>query len=99
MNRNKWNTRSLTETLTLLCHAKGGAFIRAGKLNQSEIARQAGTKQANISRWFEGVSNPTDENVRKLAKLFKVTPAQMRGEEPILDLDGYASKSPEDDQF
>lgn len=99
MNRKSYEPRSITETLSLLCHAKGGKLIRAGAINQSEIARQTGITQATISRWYEGTSKPTDDNIKKLSKYFKVTPAQMRGEVPIESLDGLTARSPEDEQL
>lgn len=99
MNNPGFKQRSLTDTLTLLCQAKGGELLRKGKVNQSAVARLAGTKQGNISRWYSGLANPTDENVRLLATAFKITPAQMRGEVSISFLDGLISKEKGDDQF
>ena len=73
--------------------------MRAGRINQSEIGRVSGIPQANVSRWFNGQSKPTDENVATLAKAFKITPAQMRGEQPIHGIDGYSIPTEEDEQF
>ena len=38
--------------------------------SQSELARRAGTKQANISRIESGLANPTVKSLQKLAKAF-----------------------------
>lgn len=89
-----FKTRSLTDTLTLLCFAKGGDFLRGGKVNQSEVARKAGTTQTNVSRWYAGEHTPTDESVKLLAKAFNITPSQMRGEVPIEELDGITDDTP-----
>ncbi|WP_039913135.1 helix-turn-helix domain-containing protein [Cellvibrio mixtus] len=99
MNSKRFKTRTLIETLTLICLAKGGDYLRAGKPNQSEIGRQAGTSQTNVSRWFAGSSKPTDENINRLAKAFRISPAQMRGELPIDLLDGVSPQSAEDEEF
>ena len=99
MSNREFKKRTITDTIHLLCHAKGGAFIRAGKVNQTEVAKQAGTSQTNISRWFAGTSKPTDESINLLAKAFKVSPAQMRGELPINSIDGLSPASPDDSNF
>lgn len=99
MNSSNFKQRTITETLELLCRARGGSLIRAGQVNQSELARQTGVMQANFSRWKNGEATPTDENIRKIAKAFKVTPAQMRGEAPINAIDGYVSRTPEAEDF
>lgn len=88
MYKTKFKQRSLNETITLLCKARGGEYLRAGKVNQSHLARLAGTNQANIFRWMNSEAKANDEHVRKLAKAFGVSPAQMRGEEPVNELDG-----------
>lgn len=97
MNNPKFKPRTITETLELLCKARAGNLLRAGRINQSEIARMAGTSQGNVSRWFSKEHHPTDDNVSRLAKAFKITPAQMRGELPIDTIDGYQPRSQEDE--
>lgn len=99
MNSKKFKPRSLIETLELLCFARGGKLLRAGKINQSEIARLAGTHQGNVSRWFSKEHHPTDDNVTRLAKAFKITPAQMRGEQPISNIDELTARTPEDEEL
>jgi transcriptional regulator with XRE-family HTH domain len=99
MNTPKFKPRTLTATLELLCHAKGGKLLRAGKVNQSEIGRIAGTSQGNVSRWFAGEHHPSDENIKRLAKALKVSPAQMRGELPVNAIDGFSAASPEDEEL
>jgi transcriptional regulator with XRE-family HTH domain len=94
MNNEPFKPRTMTETLSLLCFARGGKFLRKGKVNQSEIARKAGTTQTNVSRWYKKEHSPTDESIKLLASAFKVTPSQMRGEMPINDLDEYSKDSP-----
>jgi len=71
MNKNQFKPRTMTETLTLLCTARGGDFLRNGKVNQSEIARKAGTTQTNVSRWYKKENNPKDESIKLLADAFK----------------------------
>ena len=99
MNSQKFKPRTITETLELLCKARGGNLLRAGRVNQSEIARVAGTSQGNVSRWFSKEHHPTDDNVARLAKAFKITPAQMRGEQPIDAIDGFQARSAEDEKL
>lgn len=98
MNKTKFKPRSFNETLTLLCRAKGGLLLKSnGEINQSEIARIAGVKQPNVSRWFKDSYAPHNDNVVKLAKAFRITPAQMRGEIPIDVIDGISAPSAEDE--
>lgn len=99
MNSQAFKQRDFPTTLKLLCHARGGSLLRNNNLNQSEIGRIARTSQANISRWMSSDARPTDENINLLATAFKITPAQMRGEMPILSIDGYQIQSPETEQF
>lgn len=99
MDTDKFKQRSLNETLTLLCKAEGGSLVRAGRINQSAVARKAGVSQANISRWLSGDYDPRGEGINKLAKAFGVTPAQMRGEHPIAKLDGVGPTTDLDRQF
>ena len=42
--------------------------------SQSELARRAGTKQANISRIEAGLGNPTFKFIQKLARVFDTEP-------------------------
>lgn len=98
MNKSKFKPRTFPETLTLICRAKGGNLLKNnGEINQSEIARLAGVKQPNVSRWFKLSYAPHNDNVIKLAKAFRISPAQMRGESPIDFIDGMSPRSPEDE--
>lgn len=97
MNMHKSKPRSFTETLTLLCKAKGGKLLKKNDdVNQTEIAKLAGTSQANVSRWYKGDHTPHSDNIEKLAKAFKITPGQMRGETPIDFIDGVTYQTTED---
>ena len=49
--------------------------------SQSELARQVGTKQTNISRIESGLSNPTTKFLLRLAKAFNVEIYQLFQEE------------------
>lgn len=53
---------------------------------QSELARRAGTKQANISKLEAGLSNPTYEFLKKVAGALGVNLTIHLGiEEPVAD--------------
>jgi transcriptional regulator with XRE-family HTH domain len=98
MNDIRFKPRTFTETLTLLCKAKGGALLKKnGDINQSEIARLAGINQPNVSRWYHENHAPHNESVLRLSRALKVTPAQIRGEMPIDFIDGYYARSHEDE--
>lgn len=94
MNKVKFNQRSLAETLTLLCQFKGAPYIKNGSVvAQSRLAKDAKLSQSVISKLLSGFAASTrPENVDKLAKFFSVTPAQVRGEQPIEGID----EAPED---
>lgn len=99
MNENKFKKRTFTETLSLVCKAKGGKLLKAnGGINQSEVGRLAGIYQANVSRWFSNENHyPNNDNIVALAKAFKISPAQMRGELPIDFIDGVHARTAEDE--
>ena len=99
MHKTKFKARSFSKTLELLCHAKGGEFLRAGQINRSHVARVAGTSQSNVSRWLSEEFSPHDENVKKLARVFGILPSQMRGEDPINKIDGLNLPTSEDEEF
>lgn len=99
MNETKFRKRTFTETLSLICRAKGGKLLRPnGQINQSEIGRLAGIYQANVSRWYANENQyPHNDNIVALAKAFRISPAQMRGELPIDFIDGCSARSAEDE--
>lgn len=99
MNKTSFKKRTFAKTLELLCEAKPDKFFRAGKINRTAVADEVGTSQANVSRYFTGQFEPTSGMVEKFAKTFNVTPAQMRGEEPIDWLDGIQPQDAEDVRF
>lgn len=99
MNRKHFKQRSLLETVRLLCEAMGDDYMVNGRINKSAIAAKAGTSQANITRWLAKTFKPKDENIKKLAKAFGVTPSQLRGEEPIDIIDGMSPSNEDDLHF
>lgn len=80
-------------TLQLLCEAAGDPYWKNGKVSQIAVAKDSGVNQSLISRLLANTTQRmNDDNVQRLAKLFKVSPAQMRGEEPIEYIDGAINK-------
>ncbi len=91
MRKERFKHRGIAKTLTMLCEVSGPPLWNDKRTEprQAEIKRQSGVDQGLLSRVLRGeTSTMTDDNVRKLAKLFKVTPSQMRGESPIERIDG-----------
>lgn len=92
--------RTFSKTLTLLCELHGEPYYKKGKVVQAAIKAKTGIDQSIISRWLNNPDRiPDAPNVKKLAKLFKVSPAQMRGEQPIETLDGKTQLSEDDLNF
>ena len=59
-------------------------LLKEYNLSEAEVARRSGLKQPTVHRIKVGqVKSPEYGNVKKIAKVFSVTPAQLRGEEPI----------------
>lgn len=85
MNKRKFTKRTIGETVTLLCRAYDPPLIDGyGKVLQKELERLSGVGQPTISRALSRFNRSmTDNNAQKLAKFFKVSTAQLRGEEPI----------------
>lgn len=91
MTNTHWKKRSFEDTVSALCKLKGGDFVRAGKLNQTHLAKVSGTTQATISRWFSGEHSPKLENLRPLASVLGVSVSQLIGDEPIPRIDPEAA--------
>lgn len=100
MNEKTFKHRSFIKTLTALCQAHGEPVWRNGQIAQTYLAGKTGIGQYNFSRWIsEKTLTADDDQIKKLAKYFKITPAQMRGEQPIETIDGIPTLTPEDDEF
>ncbi len=91
MRYTKWKRRTFEQTVEALCKLKGGELVRAGKLNQTALAKISGTTQPTISRWFAGEHSPTLENLRPLAAAMGVSVSQLIGDEPIPKIDPEAA--------
>lgn len=50
---------------------------------QTELARQVGTRQANISRIEAGLANPTLELVQKICNALEIKPVFQGWEKPV----------------
>jgi transcriptional regulator with XRE-family HTH domain len=93
MNKKAFKKRDLPTTLTLLCEVEGEPYFKNNKIAQSELRRATGVDQGLLSRIISGTTKSmSDDNVRRLAKFFKITTSQMRGEEPIEFIDGGVDK-------
>lgn len=99
MNRRFFKKRSLSETLRLVCEAKGGRYLWSGKPNSSFLAEESGLQQGTVNRWLSGTSKPNTEKMRPLAKALGLSVSQLLGEEPIRYVDGEDVYLDEDDYF
>lgn len=99
MKKKKFMPRSFIETLELLCFAKGGEFLLAGRINQTHIARIAGTSQSNVHRWMGGEYEPKVAQLRLLCEAFGTNVSQLLGEAPINRIDLSDELSKEDQEF
>ena len=52
-------------------------------LTQSELAKQIGTLQRNISNWENGINEPDCATIVKLAEIFKISLDELFGREQI----------------
>jgi len=53
--------------------------MRKGKMTQSELAKELGTDQANISRWEKDPLSMRSENLIKIAMFFQVSIDELLG--------------------
>lgn len=104
MNTHKWKPRGLKKTIQLLCAERNtqpdGSHLlkKDGTINQTNLGKKCNVSQSVINRALHRVSEElTGPNAKKIADFFKVTTAQLRGEEPIPFIDGGAY--PEDEEF
>lgn len=49
----------------------------AAKLTQGEVAKELGASRQSVSRWEQGHSSPTPEQMRELCVLYGVTPSYL----------------------
>lgn len=73
--------------------------MRGGNVNQTYIAKVAGTSQANISRWMGHKHWPRIDQTNKLCEAFGVSTSQLLGEEPIPRIDKVRLTTDEDIKF
>lgn len=90
MNRPHFKKRTFVETLDLLCRGHGGDFYKHGRINQTAVAKAAGTTQPTVSRWMSGLHIPDTAQLEKLAKVFRVNLGQLTGDQPIPKIDSAA---------
>ncbi|MFV0307598.1 MAG: helix-turn-helix transcriptional regulator [Desertimonas sp.] len=50
---------------------------RAAGLNQADLARQVGVKQASVSDWERGRRSPRPTRIKKIAAVLGIDPAQL----------------------
>ena len=100
MNSSKFKPRSFPETIKLLCEHKGGDWLnRNGLPSQTKVGAVAGVSQVSVGRWLSGEIEPSLTSIKKLAKAWRVTPAQVIGELPIPFIDGKDSLDPFQQEF
>lgn len=102
MNTIRFRHRSLKETIERLCAARnvqpdGSRLLKPdGTINQTNLGNKCNVDQSVINRVLQRVSGEIKaHNAKKIADFFKVTTAQLRGEEPIPFIDGTASQEDE----
>lgn len=91
MNNTRMNkpfkTRTFAQTLELICRASYPQYVRDnGTINQTAFARRLGVNQPQILRWLSGTV-PDQKSVDHLAKVLRLSQAQVRGEAPIVLID------------
>lgn len=93
MNKKTFRQRDIATTIELLCEAYGEPLFKNRKVAQTVLGKKCGVDPSVISRVLSGATKKLEpENVLKLAKYFKITSAQMRGEMPIDRLDGVTDE-------
>ena len=55
------------------------ALREAAGIKQYELAARMGVKQASVSAWESGESNPSVENLKKLADIFQCSIDELLG--------------------
>jgi len=55
------------------------ALREAAGMRQYELAARMGVKQASVSAWESGSSNPSVENLKKLADIFQCSIDELLG--------------------
>lgn len=76
--------QNVSQVLKTLCLRDPALIKRNGEINHNEAARQIGMNQSTFTRILNGEAlNPKPETILALCRYFGVSPAQMRGEEPL----------------
>jgi SOS-response transcriptional repressor LexA len=85
---NKFTRRSFAETLILACQLRAPHLVRRNKqLHQGNAALYFGIAQPNFWRWLRTEAEPERTSVERMAAKLELTPAQLRGEAPIIGID------------